>query len=84
MTKVTVYSKSWCPFCVRAKMLLQSKNIDFDEIDIGKQPEKRNEMIERSQRNTVPQIFINEHHVGGCDELLAAEAQGTLDQLLNT
>ncbi|MER2492478.1 glutaredoxin 3 [Catenovulum sediminis] len=84
MTKVTVYSKSWCPFCVRAKMLLQSKNIDFDEIDIGKQPEKRNEMIERSQRNTVPQIFINEHHVGGCDELLAADAQGTLDQLLNT
>lgn len=84
MAKVIVYSKTWCPFCVRAKALLTQKSVDFEEINIGTEPEKRDEMIQLSGQHTVPQIFINEHHVGGCDELLAAEAQGELDRLLNT
>lgn len=84
MAKVIMYSKQWCPFCMRAKQLLNSKNVSFTEIDIGKQPELRPQMIELSQRTTVPQIFINEHHVGGWDDLSAANASGSLDKLLNS
>ena len=83
MATVTVYSKGWCPFCRRAKALLTQKGVDFIEIDIDQQPEKRDEMTQRSKRNTVPQIFINEHHIGGCDDLFDAEYDGTLDKLLN-
>ncbi|WP_017443843.1 glutaredoxin 3 [Gayadomonas joobiniege] len=84
MAKVTMYSKQWCPFCMRAKQLLKDKQVDFDEIDIGKHPELRDQMIQLSQRTTVPQVFINEHHVGGWDDLAAANASGELDKLLNT
>lgn len=84
MATVTVYSKSWCPFCRRAKALLIQKGVAFNEIDIDQQPEKRDEMIQLSGRSTVPQIFINEHHVGGCDDLFDAEYDGELDNLLNT
>ncbi|MCU4677187.1 glutaredoxin 3 [Catenovulum sp. 2E275] len=84
MAKVTVYTKAWCPFCTRAKYVLTQKGVEFDEIDIGANPELREQMIELSGRQTVPQIFINEHHVGGCDDLLEADLDGELDRLLNT
>lgn len=83
MFDVVVYSKIGCPFCRRAKQLLAEKNVDFTEIDILEHPDKREEMIERAEGNsTVPQIFINNHYIGGCSELLACEEAGKLDNLL--
>ena len=79
-----MYSKSWCPYCQRARALLQAKGMQFEEIDIEEQPEKRAEMITRSGRSTVPQIFIDERHVGGSDDLYALDAAGGLDPLLRT
>ena len=79
-----MYSKSWCPYCQRARALLQAKGMQFEEIDIEEQPEKRAEMIARSGRSTVPQIFIDERHVGGSDDLYALDAAGGLDPLLRT
>jgi len=81
-SQVVVYSTRKCPFCVRAVKLLESKGVGFTEIRIDKQPEKRKEMEKRTQRTSVPQIFIGDHHVGGCDELYASEEQGKLDALL--
>jgi glutaredoxin 3 len=80
--QVVVYSKSWCPYCDKAKKLLGRKNVAFTEIDIEAAPEKRAEMETRSGRRTVPQIFIGDHHVGGSDDLHALEAAGGLDTLL--
>lgn len=80
--KVEIYSTSWCPFCVRAMGLLRQKNVSFINIDVEENPEKRVEMRERAGRNTVPQIWINDYHVGGCDELFALQAKGELDKLL--
>jgi glutaredoxin 3 len=72
-----------CPFCHKAKALLWEKSVEFSEIDVAMDPEKRAEMIERSAgRNTVPQIFIGDTHVGGCDELYELNASGKLDPLL--
>lgn len=82
-SQVIMYSTGYCPYCVRAKQLLQKKNVDFTEIRIDLNPELKAEMISKSGRNTVPQIFINNHHVGGCDDLYALETQGKLDELLN-
>jgi len=79
-----MYSKSWCPYCQRARALLQAKGLQFEEIDIEAQPEKRAEMIARSGRSTVPQIFIGDRHVGGSDDLHALDAAGGLDPLLRT
>ena len=80
---VVMYLKSWCPYCASARALLQSKQATVQEIDIDAQPERRDEMIERSGgRWTVPQIFIGERHVGGSDDLHALEAAGQLDALL--
>jgi glutaredoxin 3 len=79
-----MYSRSWCPYCERAQALLRAKGLTFEAIDIEAQPEKRAEMIERSGRSTVPQIFIDGRHVGGCDELHALDAAGELDPLLRT
>ena len=79
---VTVYSTPWCPFCVRAKALLKQKGVVIDDIDVSARPELRREMIERSGRHTVPQIWIGESHVGGCDDLMALERMGKLDPLL--
>jgi len=79
-----MYSKSWCPYCQRARALLQAKGMQFEEIDVEEQPEKRAEMITRSGRSTVPQIFIDERHVGGSDDLYALDAAGGLDPLLRT
>jgi len=79
--KVVMYSTGWCGYCARARALLQQKNVEFEEIDADT-PSVRAEMIARSGRRTVPQIFIGETHVGGCDELMGLEASGRLDPLL--
>lgn len=76
-----MYSTGWCGYCARARALLQKKNVEFEEIDVDT-PSVRAEMITRSGRRTVPQIFIGETHVGGCDELMQLEASGRLDPLL--
>jgi glutaredoxin 3 len=81
--KVQMYASDWCPYCGRARRLLKSKGVQFEEIDVDMRPEARAEMIKRSGRDTVPQIFIGDVHIGGCDELMAREAAGTLDPLLN-
>lgn len=83
MMKVEIYTKITCGFCMRAKALLEQKNVDFNEIKIDGNAELRNEMIERSQGGyTVPQIFINDRSIGGCDDLYALHAQNKLDALL--
>jgi glutaredoxin 3 len=79
---VTVYVADWCPYCQRAKGLLTDKNVAFNEINVDDQPQFREEMKSRSNRNTVPQIFIGDRHVGGCDDLFALERSGELDRLL--
>lgn len=81
--EITVYLTQYCPYCVRAKSLLNSKQVEFTEIDVGAQPELRNDMIQKSNGVTsVPQIFIGDVHVGGCDDLFATESSGNLDALL--
>ena len=79
---VVMYSTSWCPYCDRARRLLASKNAAFEEIDVESAPEKRAEMLQRSGRRSVPQIFIGDQHVGGSDDLAALEAAGKLDAML--
>jgi glutaredoxin 3 len=79
---VTMYTTSWCPYCSRARALLKRKGVEFQDIDIDEAPEKRAEMQNRSGRRTVPQIFIGDQHVGGCDDLHALEEAGKLDSLL--
>jgi glutaredoxin 3 len=80
---ITLYVTGWCPYCQRAKALLNSKQLAFNEIDVDEDPKLRQEMTARSGRRTVPQIFIGERHVGGCDDLVALEARGELDQLVS-
>ncbi len=83
MKNVVVYSKDYCPFCVRAKELLASKGVSYEEIEVDVYPERLTEMIEKANgRRTVPQVFINDHHVGGCDDLYDLERAGKLDELL--
>ena len=83
MPKVEVYTKFLCPYCTRAKSLLSAKGIAFEEYDISMGGPLRAEMLERAGgRNTVPQIFINGHHVGGSDDLAALERGGKLDPML--
>jgi glutaredoxin 3 len=83
VAKVEIYTKFLCPYCTRAKSLLGSKGVQFDEIDISMGGPKREEMIQRaSGRTTVPQIFIDGHHVGGSDDLAALDRAGKLDPLL--
>jgi glutaredoxin 3 len=83
MSKVDIYTKGHCPYCHRAKALLTKKEITFNEIEIDVRPELRSTMIERAKgKSTVPQIFVKDHHVGGCDELFALEAKNQLDSLL--
>jgi thioredoxin reductase (NADPH) len=84
MASITVYSKSWCPYCARAKELLASKGQTWTEYDVEAEPARRDEMVARAGRATVPQIFIDERHVGGADDLLALERSGELDALLAT
>jgi glutaredoxin 3 len=80
--KVEIYATSWCPYCARARELLVSKGVGIEEIDVEARPGAREEMVARSGRRTVPQIFINQTHIGGCDDLLALDAGGGLDPLL--
>jgi len=85
MSAVTMYTRTYCPYCMRAKALLQDKGVPFEEINLDEQPERRAEMIERAQgRHTVPQIFIDGEGVGGCDDVFALERRGKLDELLGT
>jgi thioredoxin reductase (NADPH) len=84
MAQITMYTKSWCPFCDRAKHLLREKGQTWTEIDVEERPERRAEMIERAGRATVPQIFIGDRHVGGFDDLVALERAGELDALLGS
>lgn len=81
---VLLYTTRFCPFCLRAKSLLASKGAGFEEIEVDFDPERRKEMIQRSGSYTVPQIWIGEVHVGGCDELFALEREGLLDNLLES
>ncbi|GLK68446.1 glutaredoxin 3 [Hansschlegelia plantiphila] len=83
MPSVTIFTRSTCPYCDMAKDLLGRKGVVFEEIDIGRDPGRRAEMIERAEgRTTVPQIFIDGRHVGGCDDLYALDRAGGLDPLL--
>lgn len=81
--RVVMYATGWCPYCARARRLLEEKGVAFEEIDVEARPGARAEMIERSGgRSTVPQIFIGDTHVGGSDDLHALAASGGLDRLL--
>ena len=79
---IEMYSSMLCPFCFRAKSLLQRKNVEFEVHDVDGNFTLREEMMQRSGRHTVPQIFIDGQHIGGCDDLYALEQQGRLDPLL--
>jgi glutaredoxin 3 len=83
MPPITIYTKQTCPYCIAAKNLLRKKNAAFDEISVDGDVEKQKAMAERANgRQTVPQIFIGSRHIGGCDDLYALDAAGTLDTLL--
>ncbi|MCB1690972.1 MAG: glutaredoxin 3 [Halioglobus sp.] len=79
---VTMYTTQFCPYCVRARSLLDSKGIAYEDIAVDHDPGLRLEMATRSGRNTVPQIWIGEQHIGGCDEMMMLERQGRLDDML--
>lgn len=82
MANVTIYSSDWCPYCMRAKALLRKKNVAFEEIVVDGHADLRAEMTVRAGRSSVPQIWINGEHIGGCDDLHALERSGQLDVLL--
>lgn len=83
MPHVKMYTTAVCPYCVRAKQILKAKGVtDIEEIRIDTQPEVRQQMMSITGRRTVPQIFIGETHVGGCDDLMALDAKGGLMPLL--
>ena len=82
MPKIEIYTTAVCPYCDRAKQLLKSKNAEYAEIRIDLDNTQREEMMARSQRRSVPQIFIDNKHIGGFDDLYALEQAGKLDQLL--
>jgi glutaredoxin 3 len=84
MAQVEIYTTPLCPYCWRAKRLLQRKNVEFIEIDLWQEPNRRAEMMQRAEgRRTVPQLFIDGQGIGGSDELAALEAKGDLDALLD-
>jgi glutaredoxin 3 len=82
MAHVTIYTRPGCGYCHRAVALLQDKGVEFTEIHAGGDLAKRQEMMARSGRNTFPQIFVGETHIGGCDDMMAMERRGELDTLL--
>ena len=82
MAKIVIYTTQVCPFCVRAKALLRSKQVDFEEIDIGRDPRLQEEAQRQSGRRTVPQIFIDGASIGGYDELRLLDEEGKLDGML--
>ena len=82
-TEVTLYTTHYCPYCIRARDLLDEKGVPYKDIAVDHEPRLRQEMMERSGRSTVPQIWIGEQHIGGSDELMFLERQGNLDDLLD-
>ncbi len=85
MKKITLYTTNYCPYCVKAKKLLDRKGLSYEEIDVTNSPDLREMLVEKSGgRKTVPQIFIGDHPMGGCDDLYAADAAGDLDRLLKS
>lgn len=83
LMSVQIYTTKTCLYCVRAKALLEKKNINYQEIDISNDQNLRNDMIKKANgRTTIPQIFINDQHIGGCDDLYALDKKGELDKLL--
>ena len=82
MAKVVIYTTSICPYCVRAKMLFQRKGVSYEEIDVSRDNDLHLKLMQQTKQRTVPQIFINEQHIGGCDDLYALDRQGALDPLL--
>ena len=84
MQPVIMYSTAFCPFCIRAKKLLKQKGVEFEDRRVDLEPNLRQEMMSLSGRRTVPQIWIGDQHIGGCDELFALERDNKLDQLLQS
>ena len=83
MKKITIYTTPYCPFCLRAKQLLKNKNIDFQEIDLSEEPNQFDEMSKKSDgARTVPQIFVNDTHIGDCDYIHELDNQGKLNKIL--
>lgn len=83
MKDIIIYTTRFCPFCIRAKQLLKSKGVDYQEVAVDNNSELRQEMLEKSGQRTVPQIWINNQHIGGCDELYELECSGALNNILN-
>jgi len=79
MANITMYCTRFCPYCTRAKSLLEHKGFEINEIRIDSDTQRRDEMIQLSGRTSVPQIFINDDHIGGCDDLYELENSGDLD-----
>lgn len=82
MKRVEIYTKNYCPYCYRAKELLKIKGVEYTEYDVTSDPDKEAEMINRAGYKTVPEIFIDDRLVGGCDDLFNLDEQGKLDALL--
>ena len=83
MANIEIYTKDYCPFCVKAANLLKQKGVEFTEYDVTRDADKQTEMMTRAApRRTVPQIFINGKNIGGCDDLYALQANGQLDDML--
>jgi glutaredoxin 3 len=82
MSSVLIYTSPWCPYCIRAKALLEEKQIPYDEIDVSGDPQLRQKMLEESGGWTVPQVFIGGKPIGGCDELYMLDRSGELQRLL--
>ena len=82
MAHVTIYTRDFCGYCARALSVLKQKAADFTEINAGADLEQRKIMIDKSGRSTFPQIFVGDRHIGGCDDMLALDRQGKLDELL--
>lgn len=83
MPKIEIYTKTYCPYCHRAKELLKIKGVEFTEHEISENPAREAEMRQRSGRTTVPQIFINDQPIGGCDDLFNLDEKGELNSLLS-
>lgn len=83
MAEIELYTTRSCPYCIRAKRLLDSKNVTYKEIGVDMSPERRSEMMQRAKgSHTVPQIFIDQQHIGGCDDMMRLEREGRLDAIL--
>ena len=83
MVKVDIYTTPYCPFCIRAKKLLENKKVEFNEIDLSENPDKFEEMLSKSNgARTVPQIFVNGEHIGDCDHIHDLDQKGELDKIL--